>query len=207
MTTSAEMGTGQSPIDISDWAASDAHAPMFDYASNANRVERAQGFVMFHFDRGSQLLLGDASYGLLQFHWHTPAEHTIEGDEFAAEVHFVHVNEDDQLLVVGTVYRLGEADEGLEQIIAATPPAGEEGDVVPRLSAAYHVPDSDDFFHYVGSLTAAPFSEPVQWYVARTIRTISQRQVEQLEMLAGGANARPLQDLNQRTILCVGCAI
>lgn len=205
MSSSLDLGNGQSPIDISDWASSDAPAPALDYASSANRIERAQGFVMFHFGRGSRLLVGDEAFRLVQFHWHTPAEHTIDGEEFAAEVHFVHINEENELLVVGTVYQLGESDAGLQEIIDSTPPAGEEDGVAPSLSAADHVPDSDGFYHYIGSLTAPPFSEPVRWYVGRSHRTVSQRQVEQLQALCDGPNARPLQDRNERAILCVGC--
>lgn len=207
MSSILDLGNGQSPIDISDWASSDTPAPALDYASNANRVERAQGFVMFHFDRGSHLTIGEEAFRLLQFHWHTPAEHTIDGEEFSAEVHFVHINEQDELLVVGVVYQLGEADAGLQQIIDSTPPAGEEDGYAPSLSAADHVPNSDGFYHYVGSLTAPPFSEPVRWYVGRSVRTVSQRQVEQLQVMCGGPNARPLQDRSGRTILCVGCAM
>ena len=205
MTTTSDIGQGQSPIDISEWLTSDAPAPTLSYAGDAIRVERTQGFVMIHFDRGSELRVGGDAYRLLQLHWHTPAEHTIDAEEFAAECHFVHVDQNDRLLVVGTVYRLGPADEGLQQIIEATPPAGAEEGVVPPVSASDHEPDSDGFYHYIGSLTATPFSESVHWYVARTVRTISQRQAEHLQLLAGGPNARPLQDRNERTILCVGC--
>ena len=111
----------------------------------------------------------------------------------------------DFLLVVGAVYRVGDADEGLQRIIDQTPAAGQEDGVVPTLSAADHAPQSDGFYHYTGSLTAAPFSEPVQWYLARTTGTLTQRQFEQLQALTGGPNARPLQARNERSIVCVGC--
>ena len=202
-----DLGNGQSPIDINDWIASETAAPEFDYDSNAVRVERLQGLPMIHFARGSELRLGDEGYRLLQLHWHTPAEHTIEAQEFDAEVHFVHINERDELLVVGVVYQLGDADDGLQRIIEETPLAGEEEGAAPSLSAADYAPASDGFYHYTGSLTAAPFSEPVQWYVGRSVRTASQRQIEQLQALTAGPNARALQDRNDRTILCVGCGV
>ncbi len=205
MTSAGHLGNGQSPIDVGGWVASDEPAPVLGYDSDAVRVERVHGVPMIHFARGSDLLLGDDRFRLLQLHWHTPAEHTIEAKEFAAELHFVHINQREELLVVGVVYQLGGADEELQQIINHTPAAGQENGVVPPLSAADHAPQSAGFYHYTGSLTAAPYSEPVQWYVARTIKSASQRQVEQLQALCGGPNARPLQDRNERTILCVGC--
>jgi len=200
------LGNGQSPIDVSDWTESNDAAPEFAYSTDAIRVERIQGLPMIHFEPGSELLLGGRQYRLLQLHWHTPAEHTIEAEEFEAELHFVHINEQDELLVVGVVYQPGEADENLQRIIEQTPETGAEDGVVPSLSAGDHAPRSDGFYHYTGSLTAAPFSEPVEWYVARTVRTVSRRQVEQLQSLAGGPNARALQDRNERRIICVGCA-
>ena len=201
----ADLGNGQSPIDINGWNASDEAAPAFAYCTEAARVERVQGLPMIHFEPGSALLLDNQRFRLLQLHWHTPAEHTIEDEEFHAEVHLVHINEEGELLVVGIVYQLGDANEQLMQIIDQTPPDGEEGGVVPSLFAADYEPQSDGFYHYTGSLTAAPFSEPVQWYVARTTRTLSRRQYEQLQELTAGPNARPLQDRNERTIVCVGC--
>lgn len=201
----ADLGNGQSPIDISDWNESREAAPEFAYCTDASRIERVQGLPMIHFNRGSELSLGKERFRLLQLHWHTPAEHTIAAEEFDAEVHFVHINQGDELLVVGVVYQLGDGDVRLQQIIDQTPAAGQEHGVVPSLSAADHVPHSDGFYHYTGSLTAAPFSEPVQWYVARTIKTVSRRQVEQLQALTAGPNARSLQDRNERTIVCVGC--
>lgn len=202
----AALGNGQSPIDIIDWNESDEAAPEFAYSTDANRIERLHGLPVIHFARGSELRIGPDRFRLLQLHWHTPAEHTIEAEEFDAELHLVHVNERDELLVVGIVYQFGEADARLQQIIDETPETGDEQGVALSLSASDHVPESDGFYHYTGSLTAAPFSEPVQWYLARTTRTLSHRQFEQLQALTGGPNARPLQERNERTILCVRCA-
>lgn len=202
----AALGNGQSPIDITDWTQSDDAAPEFAYRTSAKGIERLHGLPVIHFDPGSELRLGSDRFRLLQLHWHTPAEHTIEAKEFDAELHLVHVNERDELLVVGIMYQLGEADARLQQIIDETQATADEQGVVPLLSASDHVPESDGFYHYTGSLTAAPFSEPVQWYVARTVRTASSRQVEQLQELTGGPNARALQDRNERSIICVGCA-
>lgn len=199
------MGTGQSPINVCDVVETAVSMPRFEYAGQAMRVERVRGVPMIIFGRNGELHLGERSYRLLQLHWHTPAEHTIDDEEFAAELHLVHQDELEELLVVGIVYRLGEADEAIARVVAETPQAGDEDGVVPALSAANFAPGPGGFYHYTGSLTTPPFSEPVQWYVSRDAQTVSQRQAEQLQVLAGGPNARPLQDRNGRTILCVGC--
>ena len=205
MARSGDIGRGQSPVDICGWIPSDGPSPKFEYASVAVRVERLQGLPLIQFARGSGLRLGDDRFRLLQIHWHTPAEHTIEGEEFAAELHLVHRNEQRELLVAGTVYRIGEADDAIQRLIEESPQTGQEEGAVPSLCAADYAPDALGFYHYSGSLTAPPFSEPVQWYVGRTIRTVSQRQVEQLQALTHGPNARALQDRNGRSIVFVGC--
>eukprot|EP00638_Chattonella_subsalsa_P021175 CAMPEP_0117879968 /NCGR_PEP_ID=MMETSP0950-20121206/15857_1 /TAXON_ID=44440 /ORGANISM="Chattonella subsalsa, Strain CCMP2191" /LENGTH=188 /DNA_ID=CAMNT_0005734759 /DNA_START=298 /DNA_END=863 /DNA_ORIENTATION=- len=47
-------------------------------------------------------------YNLLQFHFHTPAEHAIGGGYYDAEMHLVHQNPDTkELLVVGVMYEAG----------------------------------------------------------------------------------------------------
>ena len=205
MTTTEQLGGGQSPIDVSDWVASEAPSPTFAYDSDATRVEWVQGVPMIHFAQGSELRLGEKRFRLLQLHWHTPAEHTMDAEEFAAEIHYVHLGESEDLLVVAVMYRPGDADGDLQRIIDQTPASAGDDRTAPSLSAADYEPAPNGFFHYVGSLTAAPFSEPVQWYVGRSTRTVSQRQVEQLQALTGGPNARPLQDRNGRRILCVCC--
>ena len=82
---------------------------------------------------------------------------------------------------------------------------GQEEGAVLSLSAADYALDAVGFYYYSGSLTAPPFSEPVQWYVSRTIKTVSRRQAEQLQALTNGPNGRPMQDRNVRSIVCVGC--
>ncbi len=205
MTTSVDLGNGQSPIDIGGWVTSSGPAPAALYDSAASAVQR-QPLPMIMFERGSEVRVGNDAYRLLQVHWHTPAEHTVEGVEFAAEVHLVHIGANDQLVVVGTMHELGAADEVIQRLIDETTRSEAEG-TAPILNAAELGPPPDSFYRYVGSLTAPPFSEPVLWWLRRTIGTVSQRQVEELQALTGGPNARSLQDRNGRTVLCVGCGV
>lgn len=198
----ADLGTGQSPIDISDCQPSDAPTPATDYVSAAAAVER-QPLPLITFEPGSELRLGADRYRLLQVHWHTPAEHTVEGAEFAAEVHLVHIGGGDQLLVVGTMYELGEADPSVQQLIDETMRSELEG-AAPKLAATALAPPPGGYYHYSGSLTAAPFSEPVLWWLRQQVGTVSPQQVKQLQALTNGPNARPLQDRHGRRVLCCG---
>jgi carbonic anhydrase len=35
-------------------------------------------------------VIGGKEFGLRQFHFHTPSEHTVEGEHFPLEMHMVH---------------------------------------------------------------------------------------------------------------------
>ncbi len=195
---------GQSPIAIGDWIECSDRAPTFAYDSPLERIERVLGVPMLHFRRGSQLRLDARRYRLLQCHWHTPAEHWIDGEELAAELHLVHQGEAGDLLVVAAAFRIGDSDPTLQRLIDVTSAADRGRPAAGALNAAECTPHGDGFYRYSGSLTAPPYSEPVQWYVSRTIGAVSRQQVEQLQALTGGANARPLQDRSARTI-CLVC--
>ena len=202
MGEATDLGNGQSPIDITGCVPSVAPAPIASYGTSATALERSP-LPLITFERGSTISVGDESYRLLQVHWHTPAEHFVDGQDFAAELHLVHIGEGDQLLVVGTIYQLGDADAAVQRMIEEAIRAESSGGA-PQLSSAEFNPPSGRYSHYVGSLTAPPFSEPVLWYLSDQIGTVSERQVEQLQALTNGANARPLQDRNGRPILCCG---
>jgi carbonic anhydrase len=119
----------------------------------------------------------DGIYNLLQFHFHVPSEHRIDGVEYPMEIHFVH-NQGSKLAVVGGFVQLGLSSspfifEMLEkgkllkkgESAPFTPPFAE---VVAKLKEA------KTFFKYTGSLTTPPCTEGVKWLVAEEpILTVS----------------------------------
>lgn len=51
----------------------------------------------------------NALYNFLQFHMHTPSEHTLDGQALDGEMHFVHRSTNDgALLVVGLFFTASE---------------------------------------------------------------------------------------------------
>lgn len=60
--------------------------------------------------------------------------------------------------------------------------------------------ETEDFYNYAGSLTTPPCSEGVRWFVLKDRITISHKQVDEFSHFVHGANARPVQPLNDRTV-------
>ena len=51
--------------------------------------------------------LDDERYQLVQYHFHAPSEHTIDGERAPLEVHVVHKSADGKLAVVGSLVEEG----------------------------------------------------------------------------------------------------
>lgn len=199
-------GRAQSPVDISGSVEGDATPLAFSYGTPAN-VARNNGVVV-HIDYpvGNTLVSGGRTYGLQSMHMHAPSEHTVEGEQFAAELHLVHADADGSLAVVGLLFAFGEADPGVQALLDAAPPAGETADEGVAIDPALYVPADPACYRYDGSLTTPPCSEGVAWHVVRATRTVSEGQVEALRAIGGGPTNRPVQPLYGRVITLEGAA-
>ena len=58
-------------------------------------------------DVHDSLQIGGDRYGLVQYHFHAPSEHAVNGRRAAVEAHFVHTNAQGATAVVGVFYRRG----------------------------------------------------------------------------------------------------
>lgn len=193
-------GVQQSPIDIAGYECAAAPALSFSYDGGVRGVVLVRGSVVVEFAPGSGLALGERRYELLSAHAHAPAEHTVDGERFAAELHVVHEDASGDALVVGVLYRLGDPSPVLRAMLDA---AAGDAAALP-LDAAAFTPRAGAFYHYTGSKTTPPCQEPVAWVVMRDAGTVSSEQVEALQSFSGGPNNRPLQPLRDRRIVLVG---
>jgi len=147
-------------------------------------------------------------YNLLQFHFHTTSEHTVNNCSFALEMHLVHQHpKDGSLLVLGIFFDPGEKDEpngflasfwdylpGLECKTSDTAMELHLSDLGDAIA-------SSSFYNYYGSLTTPPLSEGVTWIVAKEPLRCSKAQVRHFRQRSGqDGNFRPPQPLNNRQI-------
>lgn len=193
-------GRQQSPIDIAGYVDGDAAPLEFSYAVLASAARNDGVFVHVDYPEGNSLVRSGRTYGLRSMHMHAPSEHTIEGEQFAAELHLVHADADGSLAVVGLLFALGEASPGVQALLDAAPAAGETAEDGVHVEPGVYVPDDPACYRYDGSLTTPPCSEGVAWHVVREVRTISREQVDALVANGGGTTNRPVQAVHGRVI-------
>lgn len=147
------------------------------------------------------LTIGQDAFTFAQFHFHAPAEHTLDRRAYPAELHFVHRNGAGQLAVVGVFIEEGAENAALTALLAAKP-AGEGETQATHLQANLNVllPSDRTYFSYAGSLTTPPCTEGVRWNVLRTPIQASAAQIAALRE-ALGASSRHVQPLGERTVM------
>jgi len=159
---------------------------------------------------GQSLAIKDTSdeYNLLQFHFHTRSEHTVNTSSFALEMHLVHSHKKNgNLLVLGIFFDPCE-QENPNDFLASfwdyLPGVGCKRSLkeVPiHLSALKKAIADLSFYNYSGSLTTPPLSEGVTWIVAKEPLRCSSAQIRTFREHSGQvANYRPPQPLNNRQI-------
>lgn len=196
-------GVEQSPVNITGCVASEGAHIEFAYSGRAVVARNNGHTVYLDFSPGSVLEAGASRYELQGVHYHSPGEHQIDGESFAAELHLVHQDTGGNLAVVGLLFRLGNPSPVVQALLDAAPETVGSMALDYGLPAADCVPASLDYFGYGGSLTTPPCSEGVRWIVMQSVGTVSEEQVEQLQEITGGPNNRPVQPIGKREILAV----
>ena len=144
-------------------------------------------------------------YELLQFHFHAPSEHALDGKRYQAGFHFVHKNGEGKFAVIGVMVSAGGANAAYRVLLENLPLAnGEERrNKNIAVSAADLLPKNRNYAAYNGSLTTPPCSEEVAWRVLTKPVSLSENQIAGLKQTYT-ANSRPLQRLNGRELVVSG---
>ncbi|WP_162788756.1 carbonic anhydrase family protein [Amycolatopsis albispora] len=140
-------------------------------------------------------------YELEQFHFHTPSEHRFGGHADPLEMHFVHRSAAGRLLVIGVPLRAGHAST-VDTVLAELAPECGERVAIHDVDLNSLLPANRSTLRYDGSLTTAPFSEDVQWFLTAEL-TVTPATIARFQGLFTDGNARPVQPLNGRTVTAV----
>ncbi|MEA5567222.1 carbonic anhydrase family protein [Anabaena sp. UHCC 0399] len=194
-----ELGRDQSPINLVSAIKEKLQPIFFNYKPTPLVVVNNGHTLQVNYAPGSTITINGEKYTLLQFHFHTPSEHTIGGKAAAMELHLVHRNDAGQLSVVGIMMKEGAANRLINEIWQYIPAVGETKTVSRTINAAAFLPNTKAYFSYPGSLTTPPCSEGVRWNVLVEPITVSKEEISIFQKLYQ-VNARPIQPVNGRVI-------
>lgn len=144
---------------------------------------------------GPQIWLNHRPFAPQQGHLHFPSEHTLRGRQFDGELHFVHQAPDGRLGVVAILLQITpQGDTSLKDILAHMPTDEPfQTDIMALL------PESRNYYQYLGSLTTPPLTENVEWYILDEPLAVSSEQLERFKDFYIGNN-RDIQPLHTRVV-------
>jgi carbonic anhydrase len=173
-------------------------------------------------DVTSRALIGGDSYRLTQYHFHAPAEHSVNGELADVEAHFVHTNAQGATAVIGVFFRIGcEPNPVLDEILLSAPTAAGDEVTAGKASPAelfrhirgVHAADRGpvvvkSFYSYNGSLTTPGCTQGVLWSVLTAAGGVSAAAVRRYHKVIAQFpyyngypdNNRPVVPLNGRVI-------
>lgn len=198
-----ECSTGeqQSPIDLTNPSDENLANLIFAYKPSPVNILNNGHTVEVEYAPGSSMEMDGKRYNLLQFHFHSPSEHEIDGQHYAIELHLVHKADDGSTAVVGVLVKEGTENEAFapvwDHLPAKEQPATNVGTTV---DAAKLLPVNQTTYRYDGSLTTPPCTEGVSWFVMATPVEMSSAQIDAFRQIYDGNN-RPAQPLDGRQLV------
>jgi len=205
-------GIEQSPIDLVNPSPIELPPVEIDTPSDQEVEVLNQKGVIDALDNGhtiqintkgaEKMTVGDTTYRLAQFHFHAPSEHTVDGQHFPMEMHFVHRAEGGELAVVGVLVEEGAENPSLAPLwgqLAQAPGTEATARIPPEFAEHLFSGEATGVYHYRGSLTTPPCSEGVSWYIRKTPTQLSREQIAAFTA-SYDHNNRPVQALGDRTV-------
>ncbi|RJY08689.1 carbonic anhydrase [Aurantiacibacter aquimixticola] len=195
-----DAGLNQSPIDLGTPNAVGDVQLSHNYGPANGTMALGEEKVQVNFGEGMGMNSGGTMFNLIQVHFHTPAEHAIDGERQPLVAHFVHATDDGKLGVLGVTFAEGAANPALAQIMPHLGDASVHNGMEVSFDITDMVPEDLGVYRYMGSLTTPPCSEGVNWHVAETVLSASAEQIRAIYD-ALGPSARSLQPQGNRLVV------
>ena len=196
------FGVEQTPVDLTHAIKAQTGPVKFVYQRVPLTIVNTGYTIQMATPPGSKMIISGTTYELVQFHFHHPSEHLLNGNGFDMELHFVHQSPSGALAVAGVFIKPGATNSALAPIWAAMPSQKTDPKTIAgvTIEPARLLPKDRTYFRYMGSLTIPPCTEGLNWTVFRTPIEASPEQIRAFAALYP-MNARPLQKLNHRFLL------
>lgn len=194
-------GERQSPVGIALTEKTNLDTINFNYYATPLRIINNGHTIQVNYGSGSSISISNKKYDLIQFHFHNPSEHKLNGKSYDMEAHFVHKGEDGKLVVVGVLMEEGKGNDFIKTLWGNLPKeAGKEYAVTDlKINANLLLPKNTAYYNYPGSLTTPPCSEIVNWFVLKTPIEVSKAQLDKFASIFK-KSARPIQPLHGRVV-------
>lgn len=198
---SCAIGVEQSPVDLAHTIRGEPEDIQFHWNKLADWSEVNNGHTiqLNSVDAGHASLKGK-DYKLVQFHFHAPSEHTIDGKSFPMEVHFVHVADDGAIVVVGAMMEDGGQNDFFQSLMEKAPKDANGKVAFGQADPEGLLPATGHYYRYQGSLTTPPCSETVVWTVLKQPIKVSDASIKAFQDIYSG-NARMIQKIGRRYII------
>lgn len=202
-------GPNQSPVAFDAVSAKGPRSPRLEVDYGVEVVDPKDTLTNIEWGNeanNSSVWLNGKAYFYQQFHFHTTAEHVVDGERSDLEMHFVNKNNEGATVVVGVFIQDGEQNPAYAPITDGLP--GAEGAVVDLRSL---LPEKLTAFAYTGSTTTPPCSADVEWRLLTTPVELSQAQIDairnEIRLINDGFdNNRTIQNRDGRKISTTGKA-
>ncbi len=194
-------GQQQSPVGIAITEKAELDKINIHYYNTPLRIINNGHTIQVNYAKGSTIAIGNKNYELLQFHFHSPSEHKLNGNTYDMELHLVHKDEHGKLAVIGILMQEGKSNDFIKTLWNNLPAeAGKERSVTEvKINACQVIPQNMAYYTYSGSLTVPPCNEIVTWYVLKTPIEVSKAQIEKFTSLIK-KSARPIKPLYGRVV-------
>lgn len=196
------IGQKQSPINLTGMVDINLPELKYNYEKTGLHIINNGHTIKVDYKEGSSMQVNKDRYNLLQFHFHSPSENTVEGESFPLEAHLVHANRKGELAVISVLFREGAANPAIEELWHYAPSkVNSTMDANAKLNVTELLPESRDYYTFDGSLTTPPCTEGVRWLVLKQPMTISAEQIAKFRRIFKDQDTnRPVQPLNGRVI-------
>jgi carbonic anhydrase len=181
-------------------------------AQLANIIYEYEPFPMQIVDNGytvqvfgtesSYITVEGKRYQFKQFHFHIPAEHTLDGKVYSMEMHLVHQEVGTNNLVVLGVFieEATGANPLLEKVFDEIPQEKEQEITTDvNINLEDYIPPSQTHYTYIGSLTTPPCTVGVDWIIFNEPIKASGSQLQKFSRVYA-KNSRPVMPLNNRRV-------
>jgi len=199
-----EVGERQTPININTKEVLDIDTPpiILNYSGRGHVFFNNGHTVEVEVEGNNIARIDGIKYKLLQFHFHTHSENTINNQYFQMEGHFVHKSKEGKLAVIAVMFKKGRYNPILEKLIRRIPKNFKDINDISNLYLNLRelLPQDLSYYKFSGSLTTPPCTEGVTWIVLETPLEASSEQLEQFRKVLGD-NYRPIQSLNGRLVV------